>query len=71
MHLVEEGRAWKAFYLFVSFLPSLVCLLEDRGITFVIRVPMSLSFCFPTKKCIQTTTFLKDFVEHFQKVVTT
>lgn len=50
---------------------SLVCLLEGRGLTFVICVPMSLSFCFPIKRCIQTITFLKDFVEHFQKVVTT
>lgn len=71
MYLVEEETSWKAFYLFVSFLLSLVCPLEDRGLTFVICVPMSLSSCFPTERCIQTTTFLKDFVEHFQKVVTT
>lgn len=71
MHLVEEGRAWKAFYLFVSFLPSLVCLLEERGLTFVICMPLSLSFYFPIKRCIQTTTFLKDLVEQFHKVVTT
>lgn len=70
VHLVEEGRAWKAFYLFVSFLLSLVCLLEERGFNFVISVPVSFSFCFPIKTCIQTITFLKGFVEQFRKVVT-
>lgn len=71
VHFVEEGRAWKAFYLFVSFPPSLVRLLEERGLTFVICGPMNLSFCSPIKRCIQTPTFLKDFIEQFQKVVTT
>lgn len=71
MHLVDEGRAWKAFYLFVSFSLSLVCQLEERSLTFVVCVRVSFSFHFPIKGSIQTTTFLKGFVEQFQKVVTT